>query len=90
MKNKSLSLEEIIKLGEKFYLEELKEKLEEEKIGQYIVIDVEEKKYFVDPDRLVAVQKAQEESGNKLFYILQIGNVKNPNINFAKKYAWNF
>lgn len=86
-----LSLEEISKLGEKFYAEKLKEKLEKENLGQYVVIDVEQGKYYIDPDRLVAIDKAVKESGNKLFYIVQIGNTQHPSVNFsAKKYAWNF
>ena len=92
MTNKQqLSLEDISKLGEKFYTEKLKEKLEKENLGQYVVIDVEQGKYYVDSDRLVAVDKATKEFGNKLFYIVQIGNVQHPSMNFsAKKYAWNF
>lgn len=86
-----LSLDDITRIGEKFYIEELKEKLERENMGQYVVIDVEQKKYQVDTDRLVAVEKARKEFGDKLFYIIQIGSVQNPSMNFtAKKYAWNF
>jgi hypothetical protein len=92
MSNKqSLSLEEITQLGEKFYTEELKNSLEKQYMGQFVVIDVEKKKYQMDPDRLVAVDKARKEFGDKLFYIIQIGSTKNPSLNFAaKKYAWNF
>ena len=86
-----LSLEEISKLGEKFYTEKLKEKLEKENMGQYAVIDTEQGKYYIDADRLVAVEKARKEAGDKLFYIIQIGSIQNPGMNFsAKKYAWNF
>ena len=86
-----LSLEDITKLGEKFYIEELKEKLEKEKMGQYVVIDVEKKKYQIDADRLVAIEKAIKEFGNKLFYIIQIGGSRNESSNFfSQKYAWNF
>lgn len=68
---------EITKLGEKFYTEELKEKLERGNMGQYVVIDVEQKKYQVDADRLIAVEKAQKDFGyNKVFYIIQIGGVQ--------------
>jgi len=87
----SISLEDISKLGEKLYLEEFKDKLEKQYTGQYAVIDVEQKKYQVDSDRLVAVEKAKKEFGDKLFYIIQIGNTQTPSLNFsAKKYAWNF
>jgi len=86
-----LSLEDISKAGEKFYAEKLKEKLEKENMGQYVVIDVEQEKYHINADRLMALEKAMKEFGNKLFYIVQIGNVQHPSINFnAKRYAWNF
>ena len=89
--HQSLSVEEIIKAGEKFYFDELKEKLEKENMGQYAVIDVEQKKYHVDPDRLVAIQKAEKDFGEKLFYIVQVGSLKHPSMNvMIKKYAWNF
>lgn len=85
------SIEEISKLGEKFYNDELKDSLEKQYMGQYVVIDVEQKKYQIDPDRLVAVEKARKEFGDKLFYIIQIGSARNPNSNFvSKKYAWRF
>ena len=86
-----LSLEEITRLGEKFYTEELKDALERENMGQYVVIDVEQKKYQIDADRLVAVERARKDFGDKLFYIIQIGSVQSPSMNFtAKRYAWNF
>jgi len=89
--NQPQSLEEITKLGEKFYTEALKTKLEKENMGQYVVIDVEQKQYRIDADRLVAVEKARKDFGDKLFYIIQIGSVQSPSMNFtAKKYAWNF
>lgn len=87
----NLSLEELTRLGEKFYNDELKQVLEPTHWGQYVVIDVEEKKYKTNSDRLIAVQEAQRDFGNKLFYIIQIGNLQHQNVNyFSKKYAWNF
>lgn len=89
--NQLLTLEEISKVGEKFYVEELKERLEKENMGQYVVIDVEQKKYQINADRLIAIEKARKEFGDKLFYIIQIGSVQHPSMNFvAKRYAWDF
>ncbi|MEK7622109.1 MAG: hypothetical protein AAB415_02930 [Patescibacteria group bacterium] len=92
IKNKQApSLEEISRLGEKFYTDKLKAKLEKEHMGHYAVIDVEKGKYYIDADRLIAIEKAQKVSGETLFYIVQIGSIQNPSMNFnAKKYAWNF
>jgi len=87
----NLSPEEIVKLGEKFYLEEIKDIVEKQYMGQYAVVDVEQKKYKLDPDRLIAIEKAKKEFGDKLFYIIQIGGSQNPSLNYcAKRYAWNF
>ena len=91
MMHSNLSLEEMTTLGEKLYQEELRGIVEKEYMGQYAVIDVEQKKYQIDPDRLVAIEKAKKEFGDKIFYIVQIGNAQHPNLNYsAKKYAWIF
>ena len=85
-----LSLEEISRLGERFYNEKLRGKLEKENVGEYVVIDVERGKHYIDADRLIAVEKAREESGDKLFYIIQIGSIQNQGMNYTvQKYAWN-
>ncbi len=86
-----LSLEELTNLGEKFYFDELQDKLEKEHWDDYAVIDVEQKKYRVDEDQLTAIQKARKAFGEKLFYIVHIGYLRRPSMNFtAQKYAWNF
>ncbi len=90
MQKQQLSLDEITKQGRKYYIEDLKDNLEKDAFGKYAVIDVEQKKYEVDSDRLTAVEKARKVFGEKLFYIVQIGALQNSGLNFvAKKYAWN-
>lgn len=85
------SLEEISAAGEKYYLETLKDELEKDHLGEYAVIDVENRKYAVDADRFEAIKKAQAQFGQKLFYIVQIGMIKKPTNNFVtKKHAWVF
>ncbi len=77
-------------MGQKFYVEELKTNLERNHMGEYVVIDVSERKYEIDADRLVAVEKARKKYGEKLFYIVQIGNDAIPSINYTEKeYAWD-
>ncbi len=86
----NISLEEITRRGEKLYVEVWKNILEKEHTGEYAVIDVDQQKYQVDADRLAAIEKAKKEFGDKLFYIVQIGNTQHPSMNYvAKKYAWN-
>lgn len=84
----SLSIDELVRVGERIYLDELKEKLEKDFMGQYVVIDVENRAHFVDPDRLAAIRMAQEKYGEKLFYIVQIGMLRTPTSNYyAKRHA---
>lgn len=86
-----MTLEEITRIGEKYYLDSLREELEAKHFGEYVVIDVEHRKTIVDKDRLIALNKAQTEFGHKIFYVTQIGSLTQPTINYlAKKHAWNF
>lgn len=82
--------EEILTLGEKIYFDN-KAKLEKTRMGQFAAIEVEHKEIFVDADKLAAIQKAQKKHPNKLFYIVQIGNLKKQSgsdLNEIRKYGW--
>ncbi len=83
---------EILEGGEKFYLESLKSHLEKEHTGEYVAIDVDSKKYIVDANKMSAIKRAQNDFGEKLFYIVQIGNLNEPTVNFRerKNVAWFF
>ena len=86
------SLDEIATMGEEIYFKN-KEKLENEHYGEFAIIDVDSEKIFVDADKLTAIQKAQAKYPNKLFYIVQIGNLKQSSIqeiNENKRYGWSF
>lgn len=87
----TLSLNEITRLGETYYLESLRQKLEEKHFGEYVVIDVEEKGYVTDINRLAAFEKAQKKFGQKLFYVTQVGMLRESTVNYLdRKHAWNF
>lgn len=81
-------------MGEDFYFSELKENLEKDHNGEYVVIEVESKNYFVDNDLLVALTKAKEKFPENLFHVVQIGSLQRPSMNYRKnaatKYAWVF
>jgi hypothetical protein len=84
------SPEEIIKLGEQIYFE-IKEELEKNYYGKFVVIEVDTKDYFVNDDKTLAIQEAEKKHPGKLFFIAQIGNLKTqPNVNEVKRYALPF
>ena len=86
-----MSLEEITRAGELYYLSDLRGTLEKEHFGEYVVIDVEEKRYVTDIDRLAAFEKARKEFGQKIFYVTQVGMLREPTLNYLdKRHAWNF
>ena len=85
------SPQEIIKLGEQIYFEK-KDNLEREHNSEYAVIDVDSKEILINGDKLKAIQEAQAKFPNKLFYIVQIGNLQQTtsSINEVKTYGWPF
>lgn len=83
------SPEQIAQMGERYYFDELKNILEKDKRGQYVVIDVVNKKYTVASDKLAALDNAEKEMGKQLFYIIQVGSLQKPVASFKKRaYAW--
>ena len=89
--NPNLSPQELVALGEQIYFEK-KDKLEEKHLGEYAVIEVETKDITIDPDELAAVKKAQKKHPGKLFYLVQIGNLRSePNVKLNEiKHGWAF
>lgn len=88
----NVSRGEVLKKGEKIYLETLRKVLEPTHTGAYVAIDVDTGQHLVESSELGAIKRAQEEFGDKLFYIVQIGNLSEPTINFVerKNVAWFF
>lgn len=86
------TLQEILRSGERIYLEKLKKALEEKFPAQYVAIDTDSSEYVVDANKLRAVELAKERFGQKLFYIVQIGSLDQPSVNhrIRYEYAWNF
>lgn len=77
-----LSLRDILRKGEAFYFETLKEDLEKTNRGDYAIIDVEEEDYVLDKDRLSAVNKAKQKFGEgKIFYVARVGETSEPTYN---------
>jgi len=84
--------EELASKGEKIYFGR-KDELEKTKLGQYAVIEVDSGEIFTDIDKLIAIQEAKKKYPDKLFYIVQIGNLKQSlksEIGEVKRYGWTF
>lgn len=90
--NTSPSPEELVSLGEQIYFSK-KEKLEKTSLGKFAVIEVDSKDIIINSDKLAAIEEARAKYPNKLFYIVQIGNLKQQStseLNEIKKYGWTF
>lgn len=81
----NLSPEEVTKQGEAYYLNNLKDTLEAEHSGDYLVLEAESKEYFIDKDLLVALNKARAKFPNKLFFIVQIGTLQKSIMSYKKE-----
>ena len=91
MTQQNLTPEDITKRGQEIYFNELLEELEKNHSGEYLVLEVESKEQFISSDLLAALNEAKEKYSNKVFYIVQIGSVHKPVVNYGKThYAWTF
>lgn len=87
----NITPETLAKLGNKFYNENLREKLEKESLGQYVVIEIESGDYFVNQDLKTALEQAQTKFPDKLFHIIKIGETQNYyKDSVANNYGWLF
>ncbi len=73
----NITPETLAKLGNKFYNDNLKEKLEKDSFGQYVVIEIDSGDFFVNQDLKIALEQAQNKYPDKLFHIVKIGEVQN-------------
>ena len=84
--NEYMSLDRILELGQKLYLEKFKEKLEKEFLGSYAVVDVEKEKYVIAESKLQAFDLARKTFGDgKLFFGVHIGELDTSTANFTEK-----
>lgn len=64
---------DLVKRGQRFYDEQLKQKLESEHAGRYVAIEPESGRYFLDDTGTGALVRARGEMPGGLFYLVRIG-----------------
>jgi hypothetical protein len=67
------STDEIVSRGEEIYQTQLREKLEPEHIGKFLVIDIETGEYEMDEDDLTAALTAMSKKPDGVRFEMQIG-----------------
>ena len=84
------TLRRLTQIGEDYYFDELKEKLEKTAWGKFVVIESESKKYFIHEDLLEALTQANEVFPDKFFTIIQVGSLQLPANNYKQEihHAW--
>lgn len=87
----SPSPSDVTQEGNEIYLNELKDKLERKHLGEYVVIEVESKKHFINPDLTKALEEATQAFPNKIFHIIKIGDLQRVSqMKSSNKYGWLF
>ena len=83
---------DVLVKGEAIYLDTLKDELEKTHRGEFVAIDVDTGKHIIDADRLQAIERGHKEFGDKLLYMVQVGNLDEKTTNFRenKNVAWLF
>lgn len=85
-----MELEELYSQGEQLYLDKFKHDLEQAFLGLYAVLDVDSEEYVVGRTKLEAFDKAKERFGEKLFYVVHIGEVNSSTINFKENASFSW
>lgn len=65
--------DDFAKRGQRFYDENLKEKLEPEQTGRYVAIEPDSGRYFLDDTGTRALVRGREEMPDGLFYLMRVG-----------------
>ncbi len=64
---------ELARRGQAYYAQHLRETLEPQHNGKYLVLDVETGEYEMDADQVVAMQRARARHPTTVFYIVRVG-----------------
>jgi hypothetical protein len=65
--------DDIVARGKEIYEQQLKDKLESQNFGKFLVIDIETGEYEMDEDDLTAVLRAYQKNPNGIRYEMHIG-----------------
>lgn len=67
------SAEEIVRRGKEMYEREVRDKVEQEHFGKFLVLDIDTGKYAIDPDETAAIGRMMEQNPDGARYILRVG-----------------
>jgi hypothetical protein len=73
MSEATLDREELARKGQQYYNERLRDALEPEHEGEYVVLDVATGDYAIDRDQLAAMRTARAMHPGAVFYIIRVG-----------------
>ena len=73
MSSTNYTKEQIGALGKKIYQEQIKELVEPQENGKFVVIDIESGDYEIDAKHLIASQRLREKRPNSVRYAGRIG-----------------
>jgi hypothetical protein len=74
LRTAQLSAEEICRLGQEIYDRELKDRLEPQHNGEFVVINVANGDYVVDADEVRALEQALARYPDEVFFTARIGS----------------
>lgn len=74
MSDSGYTKEEIVRLGREIYEHEIREKLEPEHDGEFVVVDVESGSYEVAADGITAARRIREKNPEAILCFLRVGS----------------
>jgi hypothetical protein len=73
MSHPRYSIEEIVQRGEQIYQRDIRDQVEAQNTGKFLVLDIDTGEYEIDADELAALERATTKHPDGARYILRVG-----------------
>jgi hypothetical protein len=73
MSHPNYSTEEVVRRGEEIYERDLRDKVEPQHNGKFLVLDIDTGQFEIDADEMAAIQRAMARNPAGARYIKRIG-----------------
>jgi hypothetical protein len=73
MPHPRFSSDEIVERGQALYDQQIREKVEPQQNGKFLVLDIETGEFEIDPDSVAALERATAKHPDAPLYLLRVG-----------------
>lgn len=74
MTDPSYTKEEVVRRGREIYERDIRERVERENEGRFLVVDIESGEYALADNELEAFDRARDNAPDGVFYLMRVGH----------------